>query len=150
MNEEVIIGFKRFNTRAVIPTRATSGSAGFDCYLPTTLAPISNGEIRIVKLGFGLEIPEGYCVRIVPRSGLASKGLLVANSPGLLDSDFKQEIGVILWSVGGIFPLNQGDRICQMTIEKIPNCSFQEIDELSPEVERTGGWGSTGVSNETP
>lgn len=142
---DVKIGFKRINTGAQIPTRATSGSAGYDCYLPETYPPINAGEIRIVKLGFALEIPEGYCVRIVPRSGLASKGLLVANSPGLIDADFKNEVGVILWSVGGIFPLNKGDRICQMTIEKVPKSEFVVVDELS-ESERTGGFGSTGVN----
>ena len=141
--ESVKIGFKRINTGAQIPTRATSGSAGYDCYLPETINPIDAGQIRIVKLGFALEIPEGYCVRIVPRSGLASKGLLVANSPGLLDSDFKGEIGVILWSVGGIFPLNKGDRICQMTVEKVPESEFVVIDELSESTRGEGGFGST-------
>ena len=140
--EKASIGFKRLNTNAQIPTRATSGSAGYDCYLPETVNPIDAGQIRIVKLGFALEIPEGYCVRIVPRSGLASKGLLVANSPGLIDADFKNEVGVILWSVGGIFPLNKGDRICQMTIEKVPESEFVVVDELS-ESERTGGFGSS-------
>ena len=140
--EKVSIGFKRINTGAQIPTRATSGSAGYDCYLPETSNPIDQGQIRIVKLGFALEIPEGYCVRLVARSGLASKGLLVANAPALIDADFKNEVGVILWSVGGIFPLNKGDRICQMTIEKVPESEFVVVDELS-ETERTGGFGST-------
>ncbi len=146
--EKVTIGFKRINTGAQIPTRATSGSAGYDCYLPETCPPINAGEIRIVKLGFALEIPEGYCVRIVPRSGLASKGLLIANSPGLLDSDFRGEIGVILWSVGGIFPLNKGDRICQMTIEKAPESEFVVIDELSDSDRGEGGFGSTGIGEQ--
>ena len=140
--EAVKIGFKRINTGAQIPTRATSGSAGYDCYLPETSNPIDQGQIRIVKLGFALEIPDGYCVRLVARSGLASKGLLVANAPALIDADFKGEIGVILWSVGGIFPLNKGDRICQMTIEKVPESELVVVDELS-ESERTGGFGST-------
>ena len=143
--EKVSIGFKRLNTGAQIPTRATSGSAGYDCYLPETVNPIDAGQIRIVKLGFALEIPEGYCVRLVARSGLASKGLLIANAPALIDSDYKGEVGVILWSVCGIFPLNKGDRICQMTIEKVPESEFVVVDELS-ESERTGGFGSTGVN----
>lgn len=143
---KVKIGFKRLNTGAQIPTRATSGSAGYDCYLPETVNPIDAGQIRIVKLGFALEIPEGYCVRIVPRSGLASKGLLVANSPGLLDSDFRGEVGVILWSVGGIFPLNKGDRICQMTVEKVPESEFVVVDELSESERGDGGFGSSGVN----
>ena len=83
--ETCVIGFKRLHTNARIPYKTTSGAAGYDVCLPETLPPISNGEIRIVKLGFALEIPEGYCVRLVARSGLASKGLLVANAPALID-----------------------------------------------------------------
>lgn len=147
MQDDVVkIGFKRLHTDAKIPARATSGSAGFDCYLPETYPPISTGEIRIVKLGFALEIPEGYCVRLVARSGLASKGLLVANAPAVLDADFKGEIGVILWSVGGIFPLNAGDRICQMTVEKVPDVVFEPVDELSESERGDGGFGSTGTN----
>lgn len=144
--EKVSIGFKRINTGAQIPTRATSGSAGYDCYLPETSNPIDQGQIRIVKLGFALEIPEGYCVRLVARSGLASKGLLVANAPALIDSDYKGEVGVILWSVGGIFPLNKGDRVCQMTIEKVPESEFVVADELSESERGEGGFGSSGVN----
>lgn len=144
LDNQVKIGFKRLHTNARIPSKATAGSAGFDCYLPETVQPISAGEIRIVKLGFALEIPEGYCVRIVARSGLASRGLLVANAPAVLDADFKGEIGVILWSVSGIFPLNAGDRICQMTIEKVPDVVFEPVDELSESERGEGGYGSTG------
>ena len=146
MQDDVVkIGFKRLHTGAEIPSRATSGSAGFDCYLPETITPISTGEIRIVKLGFALEIPDGYCVRIVPRSGLASKGLLITNSPGLVDSDYKGEIGVILWSVGEIFQLTKGDRICQLTVEKVPQVEFTVIDELSDSERSDGGFGSSGL-----
>lgn len=145
VDEQVTIGFKRLHTHVEIPTKATVGSAGYDCYLPETLSPISAVEIRIVKLGFALEIPEGYCVRLVARSGLASKGLLVANAPALIDQDFKAEIGVILWAAGGIFPLEKGMRICQLTIEKVPDTKFELVDELSESERGSGGFGSSGV-----
>jgi len=145
VDEKVIIGFKRIHSGASIPTKATVGSAGYDCYLPETLPPIAAGEIRIVKLGFALEIPDGYCVRIVPRSGLASKGLLITNSPALIDSDYTGEVGVILWSVGGIFPLDKDMRICQLTVEKVPNVGFEVVDELSESERGSGGFGHSGV-----
>ena len=138
------IKWKRLKAGAQLPKKSTSGAAGFDCYLPETFPPLGHGEVRIVPLGFSVEIPEGYAMRLVPRSGLASKGLLIPNSPALIDSDYRGEVGVILVSIGGVFPLNVGDRICQMTFEQVPDVSFEIVDEISETERGEGGFGHSG------
>ena len=144
MNEvNTILKFKRMHTDAKIPTKATEGSAGFDCYLPDNYPPIQQGEIRIVPLGFGIQPEKGFCTRLIPRSSLASKGLLITNSPALIDSDYTGEVKVALWSISGIFPLNKGDRICQLTVEQVVDATFETVDELDDTVRGEGGFGST-------
>lgn len=140
----ISVKFKRLKTDAIVPKKATSGSAAFDCYLPETYTPITQGQTAIVPLGFSLQPPKGYCVRLIPRSGLASRGLHIANSPALVDEDYTGEIGVILYSINGIFPLNKGDRICQLMIEKVIESEFEVVDELDLTERGEGGFGSTG------
>ena len=62
--------------------------------------------------------------------------------------DYRGEVGVILWSAGGIFALNKGDRICQLVLNKVPKCEWEIVDELDFTERGEGGYGSTGVSNE--
>lgn len=80
------IKYKRLKTYAQLPKSATKDSACSDCYLPQTYDPLMPGEIRIIPLGFSVEIPVGYEIQIRARSGLASKGIIVANSIGTVDS----------------------------------------------------------------
>jgi dUTP pyrophosphatase len=140
------IKFKRLHSNAKVPTKATSGSAGFDCYVPVNMPPIQQGEIRKVPLGFSIQPESGYCVRLIPRSGLASKGLIIPNSPALIDEDYTGEVCVLLLSMGGIFPLNAGDRICQLTVEKVVDTHFDIVDEVEETERGEGGFGSTGTN----
>lgn len=137
------VGFKRLHNKAEIPSKATQDSAGFDVYSPRRVV-IEEGTPTVVKLGFAVEIPTGYCMRIIPRSGLASKGLTVANSPGLIDADYRGEVGVILQSTSGIFGFDIGDRICQITFEKVVDAQFVIVDEISETERGEGGFGHTG------
>lgn len=140
------IKIKKLKENAIIPKLATEGSAAFDLYA-TEEAIIMPGQICLCKLGFAIEIPEGYCMKISPRSGLAlNYGIVVVNSPGIVDSDFRSEVGVILGCIGGGKPMleiNPGDRIAQGRIEKNIEVEFEEVEELS-ETDRKGGFGSTG------
>lgn len=80
------IGFRRLHTYAIEPKYAHSSDAGMDCFLPCDYAPLSPGEIRIIPLGFSVEIPTGYELQVRSRSGLASRGIIVGNSPGTIDA----------------------------------------------------------------
>lgn len=134
--------FEKVNEDAVIPQYQTAGSAGMDLHSveSTTLAP---GERRLVKTGLVLHGVPGYEAQVRPRSGLALKhGITVLNSPGTVDSDYKGEIGIILYNTSfEIFYVQKGDRIAQLVIA--PVAIAREF--LSDNSRSTDGFGSTGV-----
>lgn len=140
------IKWKRIKTHATLPSKSTKGAACYDAYLPEncTLVP---GEIKIVPLGFSVEVPANYELQVRARSGLASKGILVANGVGCVDSDYRGEVGVILFNCSGMPVLfNQGDRICQLKLSYAPVVQWTIVDEIE-ETDRTGGFGSTGLND---
>jgi dUTP pyrophosphatase len=133
-----------------MPVYAQPGDAGADLksvesiYIP----PL---ERLMVNTGVKLEIPEGYVGLIHPRSGLALKhGITVLNTPGTIDSGYRGEIGVILFNTSNKpFIINQGDRIAQLVIQKVETAEFEFVDVLDNTERGDGGFGSTGVSNES-
>lgn len=140
--------FNLLDKDAIIPTRATSGSAGFDLYA-TTEHTIYNGSIVIVSTGVSVDIPEGHYAMVCSRSGLAAKyGVFVLNAPGIIDSDYKQEVKVILSKIPGNgieereFVINKGDRIAQLVFAK---CDVDILTPVTSDAIRTGGLGSTGI-----
>lgn len=138
------LGVESVRSGFTLPKKSTSGAAAFDAYLPETYPPINPGEIRIVPLGFKVSMPEGYKLEVCARSGLASKGIIVANGVGIVDSDFSHEVGVILWNASGMIqPLNKGDRICQLALEKVIDFTWEETN-VAEIIERGKGFGSSG------
>jgi dUTP pyrophosphatase len=160
MNSELPIDEKikiqLINENAKMPTKATSGSSGYDLYSPDDFSIIpkethrflrQEGENRVlIPLGFKLSIPKGYEVQIRPRSGLALKyGVTVLNSPGTIDSDYRGEVGVILVNHSAeIYEIKRGDRIAQMVIAKLPNLELEEVDDLDLTYRADGGYGHSG------
>ncbi len=146
-----LIRFKKLDSRAEAPRRATSGSGAWD------LVSIDSYEIGrmpvLVRTGIAIEIPDGYCGLVIPRSGLAAKGAVtITNSPGLIDSDYRGEVKVILQrpatqsDVCG-FRINRGDRVAQLLVMKVPEFDgFEDVGdgELSGTERGGGGFGSTG------
>ena len=112
-------------------------------------------QTKIVPTGLFMAVPEGYALRIVPRSGLASKGILISNSPGTIDEDYRGMVGVIItnlnintkpidaYPIG--FQIKAGDRIAQCYLEKKIPFKFVNVDELSETKRGSGGFGSTGI-----
>ena len=129
------------------PRRMTSGAAGFDLFARTDEEiRISPGEIVAVPVGFKIEVPPGYEAQIRPRSGLAVRGIILPNSPGTVDPDYRGEVRVILANIGKEpFVVRDGDRIAQMVICPVPPVELVEVDELSPTDRGEGGFGSTGI-----
>lgn len=108
-------------------------------------ATITYGQTIPVPTGLRMAIPEGWEGVVKPRSGLASCGLHIANSPGTIDSDYRGEVKVLLENTAyKPFEIKKGDRIAQFEIQPVYEFRFVEVSEL-PETERgTGGFGSTG------
>lgn len=144
----ITVKFRPTKTYTKLPTKGTTGAAAYDAYLPETNPPLNPGEIRIINLGFQVEVPDGYELQVRARSGLASKGILVANGVGCIDSDYRGDCGVILMNMSGaIQPLNQGDRICQLKLSLAPDIEWEVVDTVDTTERGEGGFGSTGVSD---
>lgn len=127
------------------PKRATSLSAGFDliCIEPVFIEP---GGRQLVRTGVQVEIPPGYAGLICPRSGLAKRrGVTVLNAPGVIDADYRGEIGVLLVNHGdqdwGAPP---GARIAQLVVIPVM-LQAGTVTELGETIRDDGGWGSTGA-----
>jgi dUTP pyrophosphatase len=143
-DNKVTVKFRRIHTDAKPPEYIHSGDAGMDIYLHISHPPLVPGEIRIIPVGFAVEIPKGYELQVRSRSGCASRGLIVINSPGTIDSSYVNEVGVILWNVSGaIQPLEKGARVAQLVLNKVPEVSWQIVDEI-PDTGRGEGFGSSG------
>ncbi|ADQ40905.1 deoxyuridine 5'-triphosphate nucleotidohydrolase Dut [Caldicellulosiruptor acetigenus I77R1B] len=132
-----------------LPTYISSGAAGMDLFACVEEEEIINpGEIKLIRTGLYIELPEGYEAQVRPRSGLALKhGITVLNSPGTIDSDYRGEIGVILINLGKEpFVVKRGDRIAQMVISKFERVEkIEETEELSTTSRADRGFGSSGV-----
>lgn len=132
-----------------LPSYATPGSAGLD--LRANLKDTSSyilrpGDSVLIPTGVHVKLPQGYEAQIRPRSGLALKhSITVLNTPGTIDADYIDEIGVILINHGTLrFVIENGDRIAQMIISKYERISWEEVESLD-ETERKGGFGHTGI-----
>lgn len=141
------VRIKKLDGRAKIPTYGTDFSAGADLYNmegnDITLKP---HETVMVKLGFAIEIPEGYAGLVFARSGLASKrGIAPANKVGVVDSDYRGECMVALHNhTENEVCVEGGERIAQLCIVPFLKAEFLESDELSETERGGGGFGSTG------
>lgn len=137
---------KRLSEHAVMPSYATLGDAGMDLTSIELKFLLPPGETTQVQTGWAMAIPPGFVGLITPRSGLAYRGLTVANAPGVIDSGYRGEIQVLLANRSSTPQLIcQGMRIAQMLFQTIESGYFQEVDELPPSVRGTGGFGSTGA-----
>lgn len=138
---------KKLEDSAKMPVMATKGAACFDLtlwgmeYLSDTLVKCHT------QLAF--EIPKGYVGLLFPRSSVYKSGAMLANSVGVIDSDYRGEVCAIFriidekrWYDGGCF--SAGDRICQIMIRKVEDLELVEAEELSETERGTGGFGSSG------
>ena len=130
-----------------LPAYETPGSAGMDVKANIT-EPITLGSLerKLIPTGLFVEIPEGYEIQVRPRSGLALRnGISCANAIGTVDSDYRNEVGVILINLSKEeFTINPGERIAQLVLNKVEQISWKETNNLSTTY-RKGGFGSTGV-----
>ena len=143
MSNKVKLGFKKLNPNAQLPKYAHEGDAGMDVFALNDVDLPLNKPV-IVKTGIAAEIPDGYEIQVRPRSGLAAKGITVWNSPGTVDSKYRGEIGVILFSSVPAYRVNKGDKIAQLVLAPVTFAEPYEVQELSETDRGAGGFGSTG------
>lgn len=133
-------------------TYATPGSAGMDCRacISTRIEIHPQAQV-LIPLGFSLHIADpGVAGLLLPRSSLGIKGLVLANTVGLIDSDYQGELKAVLWNrnVETSYPItiNPGDRIAQLVFLGIVQPEFDVVEEFVASERGEGGFGSTGVS----
>lgn len=138
-----------------LPFYQTEGSACVDLYAAIGWEDCFRylgGETALFPTGIKIAIPVGYVGLICSRSGLAVKNdVFVINSPGVIDSDYRDEIEVALHQAKRfpnsqkVFEVKPGDRIAQLMIIPYPKIQFTQVKSLTPSGTRDGGFGSTGV-----
>ncbi|MCM1227625.1 MAG: dUTP diphosphatase [Clostridium sp.] len=141
------IKIKKLNENAVLPQRATEGSAGYDLSACTDSdIIIAPGEIKMIPTGIAAACFENAALMIYPRSGLASKhGIALANCVGVVDSDYRGEIKVPLINHGKeSFTVTHAMRIAQMVVTPVLLPEIEETETLDETKRNTGGFGSTG------
>ena len=163
------IPIELYHPNAKIPAYAKPGDAGMDIYALEDFE-VAPGERKIIKTGLKVAIPRGYELQVRPRSGTSVKtALRVANTPGTIDSGYRDEIGVIIENIepkikdigydfddngniiiksilhGSVFNVGKGERFAQLVLNEVPSAAFYPVDSVAQIGEnRGGGFGSTG------
>ena len=142
------VRFRRLghNPDLPLPSRQTAGAAGYDVCSAEPDFVLAAGERRLVSTGLEMELPEGVECQVRPRSGLALRhGLVLPNSPGTIDPDYRGELKVIVWNAGAEpLPVPRGMRIAQLVFARFLAPEVVEADALAESDRGTGGFGSTG------
>jgi len=130
-----------------LPSRQTTGSAGFDLASAEPDFVLAPGERRLVSTGLAVEIPPGIEGQVRPRSGLALRhGITMPNAPGTIDSDYRGEVRVILQNLGAEpVTIVRGDRIAQLVFARYETPELVDASALEQSTRGVGGFGSTGV-----
>ena len=140
------IKLKKLDKELPLPKKAYEGDAGMDL-ISREDATMKPGERALISTGIAIEIPSGYAGFIQPRSGLAIKhGIGVVNSPGLIDSNYRGEIKVILINMDkdNIYKIKREDKIAQLVIKKVESPTVVVVEELSDSKRGQSGFGSSG------
>jgi len=134
------IKFKKLREDAVIPTRATDGSAGFDL---TAIDFSIDYNIITYDTGLAVQLPKGYVGLLVPRSSVYRMQLSLCNSCGILDWDYTGSVKLKFYTHSrAALKYQVGDRIGQLVV--VPCITeAEEVSELSETVRGSGGWGSS-------
>src|SRR5262249_34168013 len=146
MTIEIALHRLPHNLDLPLPAYSTAGAAGMDLLAAVTRpVNIDPGERALIPTGLAIALPSGYELQIRPRSGLALRhGIVLPNSPGTIDEDYRGEVQVILWNAGPEpFAIERGDRIAQLVISPVLRVELEEA-VLDDTPRGSGGFGSTG------
>ena len=131
-----------------LPHYQSPGASGMDLHAAVEgEMVIEPGQVKLVPTGLHVAVPPGYEAQLRPRSGLALRHrVTVLNSPGTVDSDYRNEVGVVLANLGDEpFAVTRGMRIAQMVICRVQQARLIEVEELDSTERQMGGFGSTGL-----
>ena len=145
MDSRLQVKFYR-ETDNPLPEYQNKGDAGMDIRSNEDVT-IRSFSWSVIATGLYIIIPVGYEGQMRSRSGLAAKdGIQVLNSPGTIDSGYRDELKVILMNHGQwAYEVKKGDRIAQLVISPMIQAQLKEIYEMESDNDRGGGLGSTGV-----
>ena len=132
-----------------LPAYATAGAAGMDLLAAVREAvTVPPGGRALIPTGLMLALPPGHELQIRPRSGLALRhGIVLPNSPGTIDEDYRGELQVIVLNAGDTpFIVERGMRIAQAVLAPVLRAEWEEVADLDGTARGTGGFGSTGTS----
>lgn len=142
------IKVKKVLDNAQLPVKGSDGAAGYDVFAATeTFRPEKTGPIFEYDTGLAFEVPKGYGMFILPRSGITTKtSFILGPSVGLLDPDYR---GTLKFQFRNVSPgtgkkYNVGDKIGQIVVLPVPELNFEVVEELSDTKRGEGGFGSTG------
>ena len=142
-----VIRVKKLNPNAILPTYGSVEAAGADLYAclesPVTIEP---GETVWIPTGIALEVPKGCAGLVYARSSMGVKrGLAPANKVGVIDSDYRGEISVVLLNHGKqTQTVEHGERVAQFLITPVLTPAYMEVESLSDTDRGAGGFGSPG------
>lgn len=138
---------KHYNSHGYSVAKQSKGASGFDLYCidDRTIMP---GEVHVVGTGSYFGIPDDFEGEVSLRSSYGKKGLVIPNAPGIIDSDYRGEVKVILANIGNVpVELVEGHRIAQIRFGVVLPFEMDEVNDIEDlgETERgNGGFGSTG------
>jgi dUTP pyrophosphatase len=137
----------RLDPEVPVPGYAHAGDAGADLHSRIDVLLEPNGGRAMVPTGIALAIPAGYAGFVQPRSGLALRhGVTCLNTPGLIDSGYRDELAVLLVNTDPDTPyrVQKGDRVAQLVIQRVESADFVDVDALDGSERGLDGFGSTG------
>lgn len=139
------LGVKKLSYDAILPTRGSDGSVGYDLYSSVdAVVPCQSGNV-LVGTGIALSLPNDVYGRVAPRSGLAVKHCINVGA-GVIDPDYTGEVKVVLFNHGDKdFEVKKGDRIAQLILERCETPMVKEIGLLEETLRGSDGFGSTGL-----
>jgi dUTP pyrophosphatase len=131
-----------------LPRYMTPHASGMDIHAAVAEDMVLNpGEAKLIPTGISIAIPEGFEGQVRPRSGLALRhGVSVLNTPGTIDADYRGEVGIILINLGkDPFVVKRGDRIAQLTVNKVYQARLELASDLTGTERNEGGFGHSGI-----
>jgi len=148
--EVKVMKLGHFDNGYSLPSYASLGAAGADVRAmlgPNEKIIIKPGVRTLIPTGLIFEIPLGYEMQVRPRSGLSLKtSLMILNSPGTIDSDYRGEVKIIVGNLGTEDQvICHGDRVAQLVLSAVDLFEFVEVDEIHKTPRGAGGFGSTGI-----
>lgn len=143
MSSQPVLKVKKLSQRAILPTRGSSGAAGYDLSSAYDCVVPAYGK-ALVKTDLAMTVPEGHYGRIAPRSSLAWKNHIDVGA-GVIDCDYINSVGIVLFNHSDVdLAIAAGDRVAQLILEKCSIVDVVEVNELDNTERGMGGFGSTG------